>query len=109
MSRAHSPKLSMCSSSSSQVNTPGVESGATKFGHWLQFGYAPTSLHMSSQIPASLFWTCDRRARSEARHDAPRSRALRAAEAKAPPGGAATSRGASLLPPPLYSDRALGR
>merc|ERR1719382_1087837 len=45
---------SMYSSSSSQVITPGVESGCTKSGH-LQFGYAPTSLHILSHSPASMF------------------------------------------------------
>merc|ERR1719345_350363 len=59
----HSDKLSMCSSSSGQVITPGVESGATKSGH-VHLGKAPTSLHMSTHTPASLFCTCARRARS---------------------------------------------
>merc|ERR1719284_1738261 len=48
-------RLSMCSRSSSHVITPGVESGATKSGQPEHFGYAPTSLHMSSHTPASLF------------------------------------------------------
>merc|ERR1719424_1931542 len=51
----HSDKLSMCSSNSGQVMTPGVESGATKSGQ-VHLGKAPTSLHMSTQTPASLFW-----------------------------------------------------
>merc|ERR1719408_1038294 len=59
-------KLSMCSNSSSHVITPGVESGATNFGHCVHFGYAPTSLHMSSHTPASLFCTCARRSKSVA-------------------------------------------
>merc|ERR1719424_2732187 len=50
----HSDKLSMCSRSSAQVMTPGVESGATKSGQ-VHLGKAPTSLHMSTQTPASLF------------------------------------------------------
>merc|ERR1719389_1163099 len=50
-----SARLSMCVSSSSQVITPGVGSGGTKLGQAAHFGYAPTSLHMSSQRPASLF------------------------------------------------------
>merc|ERR1719265_356911 len=49
-----STRLSMCSRSSSQVITPGVESGGTNPAHCAQFGYAPTSLHISSHIPASL-------------------------------------------------------
>merc|ERR1719327_481310 len=61
----HSDKLSMCSSSSGQVITPGVESGGTKSGH-VHLGKAPTSLHMSTQTPASLFWTCARCAKSSA-------------------------------------------
>merc|ERR1719157_135756 len=61
-------KLSMCSFSSTQVITPGVESGATKAGHWLHLGYAPTSLHMSSQTLASLFWNCARFLRSWETH-----------------------------------------
>merc|ERR1719388_616303 len=61
-------RLSMCSSSSSQVITPGVESGATKFGQPEHFGYAPTSLHMSSQTPASLFCTWARCWASSAAH-----------------------------------------
>merc|ERR1719446_1816888 len=64
----HSTKLSMCSKSSSHVMTPGVESGATKPGHCAHCGYAPTSLHMSSQIPASLFCTCERKFKSADKH-----------------------------------------
>merc|ERR1719407_445103 len=60
-------RLSICSSSSSQVITPGVGSGATKPGH-VHFGYAPTSLHISSQTPASLFWSWARRLRSSVVH-----------------------------------------
>merc|ERR1719478_1625327 len=60
----HSTKLSMCSNNSSHVITPGVASGATKFGHCVHFGYAPTSLHMSSQIPANLFCTAARCSKS---------------------------------------------
>merc|ERR1712194_425724 len=48
----------MCSKSSSHVITPGVESGSTNAGHCAHFGYAPTSLHMSSQMPDNLFCTC---------------------------------------------------
>jgi len=59
-------KLSMCVSNSSQVMTPGVESGATKSGHWEHLGKAPTSLHMSSQMPANLFWNCTRFFKSSA-------------------------------------------
>merc|ERR1712194_747495 len=54
----------MCSKSSSQVITPGVESGSTNLGHCAHFGYAPTSLHMSSQTPANLFCKAARRWRS---------------------------------------------
>merc|ERR1719188_1227554 len=54
LSRPQSASWSMYSSSSSQVITPGVESGWTKSGH-LQFGYAPTSLHILSHSPASMF------------------------------------------------------
>merc|ERR1719478_493245 len=61
----HSTKLSMCSNNSSHVITPGVASGATNLGHCVHFGYAPTSLHMSSQTPASLFCTCMRRCMSD--------------------------------------------
>merc|ERR1719272_2608890 len=64
----HSDKLSMCSSNSGQVMTPGVESGATKSGH-VHLGKAPTSLHMSTQTPASLFCTCTRWARSSPMQD----------------------------------------
>merc|ERR1719410_324439 len=49
----------MCSSNSSHVITSGVESGGVNLGHE-HFGYAPTSLHMSSQIDASLFCTTKR-------------------------------------------------
>merc|ERR550532_3501739 len=49
----------MCSSNSSQVMTPGVASGGVKPGH-VHLGYAPTSLHMSSQMPANLFCTAAR-------------------------------------------------
>merc|ERR1719310_2278957 len=55
----HSDKLSMCSKSSGHVITPGVESGGAKSGQ-VHLGYAPTSLHMSTQTPASLFCTCRR-------------------------------------------------
>merc|ERR1740130_2666362 len=61
-------KLSMCVSSSSQVITPGVGSGATKFGQAAHFGYAPTSLHMSSQRPASFFCNCARCFKSSVAH-----------------------------------------
>merc|ERR1719253_842790 len=54
-------KLSMWVKSSSQVITPGVASGGTNAGHCEHFGYAPTSLHMSSHTLASLFCTCARR------------------------------------------------
>merc|ERR1719301_364661 len=64
-----SAKLSMCVSSSSQVITPGVGSGGTKLGQAAHFGYAPTSLHMSSQRPASLFCTLTRFLRSDAAQD----------------------------------------
>merc|ERR1719217_1891387 len=63
-----STRLSICSRSSSQVMTPGVESGGTNPSHCAQLGYAPTSLHMSSHIPASLFCTCVRILRSVATH-----------------------------------------
>merc|ERR1719161_1664764 len=59
----HSDKLSMCSRSSGQVITPGVESGATKSGQ-VHLGNAPTSLHISTHTPASLFCSCIRRLRS---------------------------------------------
>merc|ERR1719166_748100 len=52
---AHSQRLSMYSRSSGQVTLPGVASGGTNAGQ-SHFGYAPPSLHMSSQAPASLFW-----------------------------------------------------
>merc|ERR1719152_730310 len=61
-----STRLSICSKSSSQVITPGVGSGGMKPAHPAQFGYAPTSLHISSQRPASLFCNCARRLRSVA-------------------------------------------
>merc|ERR1719388_34538 len=61
-----STRLSMCSRSSSHVMTPGVESGGTNPSHCAQLGYAPTSLHMSSHIPASLFCTRVRILRSMA-------------------------------------------
>merc|ERR1719217_174553 len=61
-----STRLSMCSRSSSQVITPGVESGGTNPAHCEQFGYAPTSLHISSHIPASLLCTRARFLRSSA-------------------------------------------
>merc|ERR1719191_351801 len=64
-----STRLSMCSRSSSQVITPGVGSGGTKPAQPGHDGYEPTSLHMSSQSPASLFCSCARRFRSEASHD----------------------------------------
>merc|ERR1719379_806580 len=64
-----STRLSMCSRSSSQVITPGVGSGGTKPAQPGQLGYEPTSLHISSQRPASLFCNCARRLRSEASHD----------------------------------------
>merc|ERR1719235_1435936 len=60
-------KLSMCVSSSSQVITPGVGSGGTKLGQAAHFGYAPTSLHMSSQRSASLFCSCARCFKSSAK------------------------------------------
>merc|ERR1719453_1751407 len=63
-----STRLSMCSRSSSQVMTPGVESGGTNPSHWAQLGYAPTSLHMSSHIPASLLCSAARFLRSMATH-----------------------------------------
>merc|ERR1719502_1796299 len=62
-------RLSMCSRSSSQVITPGVESGAANLGHCVHLGYAPTSLHMSSQTPASLFWRRIRLVASSSLHD----------------------------------------
>merc|ERR1719359_2705206 len=62
----HSDKLSMCSSSSGHVITPGVESGATKSGH-VHLGKAPTSLHMSTQTPANLFCKAARTLVSAAR------------------------------------------
>merc|ERR1712085_205089 len=55
VSAPQATKLSMCSKRSSQVITPGVESGSTNAGHCAHFGYAPTSLHMSSQMPANWF------------------------------------------------------
>merc|ERR1719345_499269 len=61
-------RLSMCSRSSSQVITPGVESGGTKPAHCGHDGYAPISLHISSHMLPSLFCTCARRLRSEASH-----------------------------------------
>merc|ERR1719301_510488 len=64
-----STRLSMCSRSSSQVITPGVGSGGTKPAQPGQLGYEPTSLHISSHRPASLFCNCARRFRSEASHD----------------------------------------
>merc|ERR1719160_2435267 len=64
-----STRLSMCSRSSSQVITPGVGSGGTKPAQPGQLGYEPTSLHISSQRPASLFCNCARLLRSEASHD----------------------------------------
>merc|ERR1719389_1361324 len=64
-----STRLSMCSRSSSQVITPGVGSGGTKPAQLGHDGYEPTSLHISSQRPASLFCNCARRLRSEASHD----------------------------------------
>merc|ERR1719388_157033 len=64
----HSTRLSMCSRSSSHVMTPGVESGGTNPSHWAQLGYAPTSLHMSSHIPASLLCNAARCLRSIATH-----------------------------------------
>merc|ERR1719408_703216 len=64
-----SAKLSMCVRSSSQVITPGVGSGGTKLGQAAHFGYAPTSLHISSHRPASLFCTRTRFFRSAAEQD----------------------------------------
>merc|ERR1719463_456624 len=61
-----STRLSICSKSSSHVMTPGVESGGMKPAQPEQFGYAPTSLHISSQRPASLFCNSARRLRSVA-------------------------------------------
>merc|ERR1719243_122179 len=61
-----STRLSICSKSSSHVMTPGVESGGMKPAQPEQFGYAPTSLHISSQRPASLFCNSARRLRSDA-------------------------------------------
>merc|ERR1719316_2560482 len=66
----HSDKLSMCSSNSDQVMTPGVESGGTKSGQ-VHFGKAPTSLHMSTQTPASLFCRAARCIKSSFKHDCP--------------------------------------
>merc|ERR1719428_678797 len=63
-----STRLSMCSRSSSHVMTPGVESGGTNPSHWAQLGYAPTSLHISSHIPASLLCSAARCLRSIAAH-----------------------------------------
>merc|ERR1719387_279206 len=64
-----STRLSMCPRSSSQVITPGVGSGGTNPAHWEQFGYAPTSLHISSHMPASLLCIFARYLRSVAWHD----------------------------------------
>merc|ERR1740138_562366 len=64
----HSDKLSMCSRSSGQVITPGVASGATKSGQ-VHLGKAPTSLHMSTQTPASLFCRATRCFKSSDKHD----------------------------------------
>merc|ERR1719160_1285062 len=64
-----STRLSMCSRSSSQVITPGVGSGGMKPAQPGHDGYEPTSLHISSQRPASLFCNCARLLRSEASHD----------------------------------------
>merc|ERR1719284_96590 len=61
----------MCSSNSSQVMTPGVASGGVKPGQ-VHLGYAPTSLHMSSQMPANLFCMATRCCMSVAMHDLPR-------------------------------------
>merc|ERR1719310_1450455 len=66
VSAPQSARLSMCTSSSSHVMTPGVESGGTKSGHCAHLGYAPTSLHIAVQMPASLFWNCVRCAKSSA-------------------------------------------
>merc|ERR1719230_2074951 len=63
-----STRLSICSRSSSHVMTPGVESGGTKPSHCAQLGYAPTSLHMSSHMPASLLCNAARFLRSMAAH-----------------------------------------
>merc|ERR1719240_1404642 len=63
-----STRLSMCSSSSSQVITPGVESGGTNPSHCAQFGYAPTSLHISSHMPASLLCRAARFFKSTVKH-----------------------------------------
>merc|ERR1719218_400179 len=63
-----STRLSMCSRSSSQVITPGVESGGTNPAHCAQLGYAPTSLHISSHIPASLLCSAARFLRSMVMH-----------------------------------------
>merc|ERR550537_283441 len=61
-----STRLSMCSRSSSHVITPGVESGGMNPAQPEQLGYALTSLHISSQRPASLFCSSARRLRSDA-------------------------------------------
>merc|ERR1719145_261655 len=63
LSRPQSARWSMYDRSSSQVITPGVESGSTKSGQ-VHCGYACTSLHMDSQMPASLFCSWTRRAKS---------------------------------------------
>merc|ERR1719265_124207 len=68
MPRPHSERLSMWVRSSSQVMTPGVGSGGTKLGHPGHDGYEPTSLHISSHMPASLFWSCMRCCKSSATH-----------------------------------------
>merc|ERR1719183_2466267 len=64
----HSDKLSMCSRRSGQVITPGVESGATKSGQ-VHLGNAPTSLHISTQTPASLFCSAALCCTSSCKHD----------------------------------------
>merc|ERR1719245_2763253 len=57
-------------SNSSQVITPGVLSVVSVYPGQVHFsGYAPNSLHMSTQTSASLFWNIDRMARSCASHD----------------------------------------
>merc|ERR1719293_540172 len=58
-------------SSSTQVTTPGVLSVVSVYAGRVHFsGYAPTSLHISMQMPASLFCTMARDERSSAEQEA---------------------------------------
>merc|ERR1719221_1107123 len=54
LSLPQSLSWSMYAKSSSHVITPGAESGSTKSGQ-VHEGYACTSRHIDSQMPASLF------------------------------------------------------